>query len=539
MAKEVRYGKNARDSMLEGVDILSNTVKITLGPKGRNVVLDKGYGSPSIVNDGVSIAREIELKDPFANMGAKLVYEAANKTNDTAGDGTTTATVLTQSIMHHGIDYVEKGANPVFVRAGIEKAGKAVAAELLKNSHPVNSSAEIKSVASISAGDEEIGGIIAEAMDKVGKNGVITVDESKTAETTLDTVQGLQYDKGYISPYMASDQDKMTSELDDPYILVTDQKISNIQDILPVLQGVVDAHKSLLIIADDLDNDVTATLILNKLRGTFNVVATKAPEFGDNQKNLLNDIAIETGATFYSKDLKMELKDMTINDLGRAKKVTVTKDNTTIVEGYGDKKAIQERINEILNQAANSTSEYDKKKLQSRAAKMSNGVAVIKVGALTETEMKDKKLRIEDALNATKAAVAEGVVMGGGAALMQVYKSLKGTLTDKNPDVQKGINAVLESLKAPLHQIAENAGYEADDIVELQKAQKDGIGFNAKTGEWVDMFQAGIIDPTKVSRSAVLNASSISALFVTTEAGVAEIKEDKPAPAAPANPDMY
>jgi chaperonin GroEL len=376
-------------------------------------------------------------------------------------------------------------------------------------------------------------------MDKVGKNGVITVDESKTAETTLETVQGLQYDKGYISPYMASDQDKMTSELDDPYILVTDQKISNIQDILPVLQGVVDAHKSLLIIADDLDNDVTATLILNKLRGTFNVVATKAPEFGDNQKNLLNDIAIETGATFYSKDLKMELKDMTINDLGRAKKVTVTKDNTTIVEGYGDKKAIQERINEILNQAANSTSEYDKKKLQSRAAKMSNGVAVIKVGALTETEMKDKKLRIEDALNATKAAVAEGVVMGGGAALMQVYKSLKGTLTDENPDVQKGINAVLESLKAPLHQIAENAGYEADDIVELQKAQKDGIGFNAKTGEWVDMFQAGIIDPTKVSRSAVLNASSISALFVTTEAGVAEIKEDKPAPAAPANPDMY
>lgn len=539
-AKEVRYGKNARDSMLEGVDTLADTVKITLGPKGRNVVLDKGYGSPSIVNDGVSIAREIELKDPFANMGAKLVYEAANKTNDTAGDGTTTATVLTQAIMHKGIEYVEKGANPVFVRSGIEKAGKAVSAELLKISKPVNSTADIKSVASVSAGDEEIGGIIADAMDKVGKNGVITVDESKTAETTLETVQGLQYDKGYISPYMASDQDKMTTELDNAYVMVTDQKISNIQDILPVLQGVVDAHRPLLIIADDLDNDVTATLIINKLRGTFNVVATKAPEFGDNQKNILNDIAVETGAKFFSKDLKMELKDMTINDLGSAKKVTVTKDNTTIVEGGGDKEAIQERINEILNQAGNSTSDYDKKKLQERAAKMSNGVAVIKVGALTETEMKDKKLRIEDALNATKAAVSEGIVVGGGAALMEVYKTLKGNLTDKNPDIQKGINAVLESMTVPLHQIAENAGYEADDIVDLQKRKGKNIGFDAKTGKWVDMFEAGIVDPTKVTRSAVLNATSISALFVTTEAGVAEIKEDKPAAApASANPEMY
>lgn len=538
MAKEIKFGKNARDEMLEGVDTLADAVKITLGPKGRNVVLDKGYGSPMIVNDGVTIAREIELKDNFANMGAKLVYEVANKTNDTAGDGTTTATVLTQSIMHKGIDYVEKGANPVFVRKGIEEGGKAVAAELLKMSKPISTNDDIKSVASISAGDEEIGNTIAEAMKKVGKAGVITVDESKTAETTMDIVQGLQYDKGFISPYMATDQDKMTADLDDPYILVTDMKISNIQDILPVLQSVVDTHKPLLMIADDVDNDVTTTLIINKMRGTFNVVATKAPEFGDNQKNILNDIAIMTGAKLYSKDLAMELKDMTIADLGRAKKVTINKDSTTIIDGYGDKKAIDARINEIENQAKNSTSDYDKKKLEQRAAKLSNGVAVVKVGALTESEMKDKKLRIEDALNATKAAVSEGIVIGGGSALVAVYKTLKGTLTDKNPDVQKGINAVLESLSVPLHQIAENAGFEADDIVEQQKAAKGDIGFNAATGEWVDMFKAGIVDPTKVTRSAVLNASSVSALFVTTEAAVSEIKEDKPeAPAA--NPQMY
>ncbi|MCI2069357.1 MAG: chaperonin GroEL [Bacilli bacterium] len=539
MAKDIKFGKNARDEMLSGVDTLANTVKITLGPKGRNVVLDKGYGSPMIVNDGVTIAREIELKDNYANMGAKLVYEVANKTNDTAGDGTTTATVLTQAIMHKGIDYVEKGANPVFVRAGIEKGGKAVAAELLKLSKDISTNEDIKSVASISAGDDEIGATIAEAMAKVGKNGVITVDESKTAETTMEIVQGLQYDKGYISPYMATDQDKMVCNLDDPYILVTDMKISNIQDILPVLQSVVDTHKPLLIIADDVDNDVTATLVINKIRGTFNVVATKAPEFGDNQKNMLQDIAIMTGAKFYSKDLAMELKDMTIDDLGRAKKVTVNKDNTTIIDGNGDKNAIDARINEIENQAKNSTSDYDKKKLQERVAKLSNGVAVVKVGALTESEMKDKKLRIEDALNATKAAVQEGIVIGGGAALVEVYNALKGKLTDANPDIQKGINAVLESLIAPIHQIAENAGFEADDIVEMQKAAKKDIGFDAKEGKWVDMFKAGIVDPTKVSRSAVLNASSIAALFVTTEAAVTEIKEDKPAPSAPAAPDMY
>lgn len=539
MAKDVKFGKNARDLMLEGVDTLANTVKITLGPKGRNVVLDKGYGSPLITNDGVSIAREIELQDKFANMGAKLVYEVANKTNDTAGDGTTTATVLAQAFIHKGIEYVEKGANPVFVRQGIEKAGKEVANELLKISRPVDTNDDIESVATISAGDPEIGKIIAQAMAKVGKNGVITVDESKTSETQLTVVQGLQYDKGYMSPYMVSDRDKMTCELEDAYVLVTDQKVSNIQDILPLLQSVVDSHKPLLIIADDVDNDVMSTLIVNKLRGTFNVVCTKAPEFGDTQKAILEDIAIMTGAKFYSKDLAMELKDATIDGLGSAKKITVTKDSTTIIDGAGSKEDVDARINELSNQASNASSDYDKKKYASRIAKLSNGVAVIKVGAVTESELKDKKLRIEDALNATKAAVSEGIVIGGGAALISVYSKLKGNLTDSNPDIQKGINTVLDSLQAPLYQISLNAGFEAEDIVTKQKASKGNIGFNASNGEWVDMFEKGIVDPTKVTRSAVLNASSISALFVTTEAAVSEIKEDKPAPQANAGADMY
>ena len=539
MAKDVKFGKNARDLMLEGVDTLANTVKITLGPKGRNVVLDKGYGSPLITNDGVSIAREIELQDKFANMGAKLVYEVANKTNDTAGDGTTTATVLAQAFIHKGIEYVEKGANPVFVRQGIEKAGKEVANELLKISRPVDTNDDIESVATISAGDPEIGKIIAQAMAKVGKNGVITVDESKTSETQLTVVQGLQYDKGYMSPYMVSDRDKMTCELEDAYVLVTDQKVSNIQDILPLLQSVVDSHKPLLIIADDVDNDVMSTLIVNKLRGTFNVVCTKAPEFGDTQKAILEDIAIMTGAKFYSKDLAMELKDATIDGLGSAKKITVTKDSTTIIDGAGSKEDVDARINELSNQANNTSSDYDKKKYASRIAKLSNGVAVIKVGAVTESELKDKKLRIEDALNATKAAVSEGIVIGGGAALISVYNKLKGNLTDSNPDIQKGINTVLDSLQAPLYQISLNAGFEAEDIVTKQKASKGNIGFNASNGEWVDMFEKGIVDPTKVTRSAVLNASSISALFVTTEAAVSEIKEDKPAPQANAGADMY
>jgi len=538
MAKDIKFGKNARDLMLEGVDTLANTVKLTLGPKGRNVVLDKGYGSPLITNDGVTIAREIELSDKFANMGAKLVYEVANKTNDLAGDGTTTATVLAQALIHKGIDYVEKGANPVFVRQGIEKGGKAVADELLKISRPIVTNEDIESVATISAGDHEIGKTIASAMEKVGKNGVITVDESKTSETQLNIVQGLQYDKGYMSPYMVSDREKMVCELEDAYVLVTDQKVSNIQDILPLLQSVVDSHKPLLIIADDVDNDVMSTLIVNKLRGTFNVVCTKAPEFGDNQKNILQDIAIMTGAKFISKDLAMELKDVTIENLGSAKKITVTKDNTTIIDGAGSKEDISNRINELTNQEANSTSDYDKKKFASRIAKLSNGVAVIKVGAVTESELKDKKLRIEDALNATKAAVSEGIVIGGGAALVKVYKVLKGKLKDKNPDIQKGINAVIESLLAPLAQIATNAGYEANDIVAKQKNERGNVGFDASKGVWVDMFKEGIVDPTKVTRSAILNASSISSLFVTTEAAVSEIKEDKPV-SAPAAPDMY
>ena len=527
MAKIVRYGKDARTRMEEGVDVLANTVKITLGPKGRNVVLDKGYGSPLITNDGVTIAKEIELEDNFMNMGAKLVYEVANKTNDIAGDGTTTATVLAQAMIHKGIEYVNKGSNPVFLREGIEKAGKEVADYLLKHTKLIETSKDIESVATISSGSNEIGSEIAKAMDLVGKNGVITVDESKGFDTELEVVKGLQYDKGYISPYMVTNRDKMTAELEDAYILVTDQKVNTIQDLLPVLQAVVDEHKPLLIIADDLDNEVSSTLILNKLRGTFNVVATKAPEFGDNQKNILEDIAILTGAKFYSKDLNMELKNLSIEDLGRAKKITVTKDNTTIVEGYGDKEKIDERIEELRSQADNSKSEFDKKKYNERAAKLSGGVAVIKVGATTESELKEKKLRIEDALNATKAAVSEGILVGGGAALMNAQKALKSKLKDENSDVQKGYNVVLESLSAPLYQIAENAGFNGDEIVEKQKEAGENIGFDAKSGKWVDMFKEGIVDPTKVTRSAVLNSSSISALFITTEAGVSEKKEVK------------
>ena len=532
MAKIVRYGKDARSRMEEGVDVLANTVKITLGPKGRNVVLDKGYGSPLITNDGVTIAKEIELEDNFANMGAKLVYEVANKTNDIAGDGTTTATVLAQAMIHKGIDYVNKGSNPVFLREGIERAGKAVADYLLEHTKVIETSKDIASVARISSSSSEIGEEIAKAMDLVGRNGVITVDESKGFDTELEVVKGLQYDKGYISPYMVTDRDKMIAELEDAYILVTDQKLNNIQDVLPVLQGVVDEHKPLLIIADDVDNDVTSTLIVNKLRGTFNVVATKAPEFGDNQKNILEDIAILTGAKFYSKDLNMELKNLTVADLGKAKKITITKDNTTIIDGAGDKAAVEARISELNAQAENSKSDFDKKKFRERAAKLSGGVAVIKVGATTESELKEKKLRIEDALNATKAAVSEGIVIGGGAALMDAQKALRDKIKDKNPDVQKGIRVVIDSLSAPLYQIAENAGYNGDVVVDKQKRQAKNVGFDAKEGKWVNMFDAGIVDPTKVTRSAILNASSISALFITTEAGVSEKKKDEKASSA-------
>ncbi len=537
MAKEIKLGKEAREAMVKGVDTLANTVKVTLGPKGRNVALDKGYGSPEICEDGVSIAREIELKDQTENMGAKLVYEVSNKTNEKAGDGTTTATVLAQAIIHKGVEAVDAGANPVFVRNGIERAGKAVATELTLISKPVQTNEDIQAIASISAHDEEIGKLIAEAMEKVGKNGVITVDESKTSENELAVSQGMEYDKGYISPYMVTDNERMVAELENPYIFVTDMKISNINDIIPMLQSVVDAHKPLLIIAEDIDSDVTSTLIVNKLRGTFTVVATKAPEFGDAQKAALQDIAILTGAKFFSKDLGMQLKDVTIDDLGGAKRVTIKKDSTTIVGGEGLKKNVEDRIAELSAQYAVVSSEYDKKNLSKRIAKLSNGVAILKVGALTESELKDKKLRIEDALNATKAAVAEGIVVGGGAALAEAYASLKGKLTDENSDIQKGIDAVLDSLYAPLMQIAANAGYDPEEIAKKQKESEKDHGFDALHGKWVNMFDANIIDPTKVTRNAVLNASSISAMFVTTEAAVTTIKEEKAEAASPAG--MY
>lgn len=537
MAKKISYGTKARDNMLIGVDALADTVKLTLGPKGRNVALDKGYGSPSIVNDGVSIAREIELQDKEQNLGAKLVYEVANKTNDIAGDGTTTATVLAQAMIHKGFEAVDKGANPVLVRQGIEKASKAVSESILKGAKKISTTDDIASVATISAGDEVIGKTIAEAMEKVGKDGVISVDESKGFDTTLEVVQGMQFDKGYVSPYMVSDQERMVAELENAYIMVTDQKVSNLQDILPMLQSVVESHRPLLIIADDMDNDVAATLIVNKMRGTFNVVAVKAPEFGDNQKNTLQDIAIMTGANFYSKDLNMNLKDITVDDLGSAKKVKVTKDHTTIIDGAGSSDAIANRVSELKGQVSETKSDYDKKNLQKRIAKLAGGVAVIHVGAATETELKDRKLRLEDAINATSAAVSEGVVVGGGAALLNVYRELKPALKDSNVDVQKGIDVVLNALTAPLAQICDNAGYEGADIVEQQKHRDDGLAFDAKTGTWINFMDKGIIDPAKVTRTAVINAASISSLFITTEAVVTEIpKPETPAPAG--NPGM-
>ena len=534
MAKEIKYAKDARQKMLDGVNILTDAVKVTLGPKGRNVVLEKSYGSPTITNDGVTIAKEIELEDRFENMGAKLVYEAANNTNELAGDGTTTATILTQAMIENGLKAVDKGANPVLMREGIDKASKAIADELLKLSHQVKTNDDVKNIATISSGSEEVGSIIADAMAKVGNDGVINVDESRSFETILEMAEGMEYDKGYISPYMVSDRDKMEVSLDSPYIMVTDQKITTIQDILPVLEEVVKANKPLLIIADDYDNEVTSTLIINKLRGTFNVVATKAPGFGDNSKNQLGDIAVMTGAKFFAKDLNANLSEMTVGDLGSAKKVVVNKDKTTIIDGAGTKKAVNERISEVKAMIEASTSDYDKKKLKERLGKMSNGVAVIKVGATTETELKDKKLRIEDALNATKAAVQEGVVTGGGLALVQAYLKVKDNLKSEVVDVQRGINVVLDALKRPIMQIADNAGFDGNEILEKQLVAKQNVGFNAKSGEWVDMYKAGIIDPTKVTRSALLNAASISGLFITTEAAVADIPE--PEPPMPAMP---
>lgn len=536
MAKTVKYGKDARESMLQGVDKLADAVKITLGPKGRNVVLDKGYGSPLITNDGVSIAKEIELEDPYENMGAKLVYEVANNTNDEAGDGTTTATLLAQSMIHNGIKAIDKGANPVLMREGIQLASQKVSEVLLKKTRLIESKKDIASVATISSGSAEIGNLIADAIEKVGKDGIINVDESKSFETTLEMTDGLRYDKGYISPYMLDGEGKNSIEMENPSILVTDMKISSIQDILPVLEQVVQSRKPLLIIADDVENEAVSTIILNKLRGTFNVVATKAPGFGDGRVEELNDIATFVGAKFYSKDLSMNLKDMTVDDLGSAKKVIIAKENTTIIEGSGSKESVTERVNEIHQKMNLVTSDYEKKAMQKRIANLTNGVALIKVGATTETELKEKKLRLEDALNATKAALAEGIVVGGGAALVEVYKAIKDQISSEIPDVEKGIRVVLDALSEPLYQIAENAGFDGKDIVEHQLSAKENIGFDAKLGKWVDMFESGIVDPTKVARSALLNASSIASMFITTEVAVAPIKENKPAPAAP---EMY
>ncbi len=538
MSKEIRFSKDVRDDMLKGVNTLADTVKVTIGPKGRNVVLDKGYGSPLITNDGVSIAKEIELEDAFENMGAKLVYEVANKTNDVAGDGTTTATILAQSMIQNGLKAVEKGANPVLMREGIDYASKEVVKYILDKSHKIETSDDIANVATISSSDKEIGQYIADAMDKVGRGGVISVDESNSFDTELEVAEGMQYDKGYVSPYMVSDREKMTIDLENPLIMITDQKINTIQEILPILEQVMQSNRALLLIADDFEQEVISTLVVNKLRGTFNVVATKAPGFGDNQKEILQDMAILTNAKFYNKDLNMSLKDMQLEDLGCAKKVHITKDHTTMIGGQGAKDAIDARIHEITQQMNNAKSDYDKKNYAERLGKLSNGVAIIKVGGATESELKEKKLRIEDALNATKAAVSEGIVMGGGVTLVNAYVALKNQLKSDNVDIQKGIKVVLDALLAPMSQIAENAGFNSDEIVEKQMTVEDGIGFDAKNGEWVSMFDKGIIDPTKVTRSALLNAASISALFITTEAGVAPIKSDEPA-APVAGPAIY
>ncbi|BAI42679.1 chaperonin GroEL [Lacticaseibacillus rhamnosus GG] len=522
--------------MLRGVDQLANTVKTTLGPKGRNVVLDKSYGAPEITNDGVTIAKSIDLEDHYENMGAKLVAEVASKTNDIAGDGTTTATVLAQSIIREGMKNVTAGANPVGIRTGIEKATKAAVDELHKISHKVNGKKEIAQVASVSSSNEEVGNLIADAMEKVGHDGVITIEESKGIDTELSVVEGMQFDRGYLSQYMVTDNDKMEADLDDPYILITDKKISNIQDILPLLQEIVQQGKALLIIADDVAGEALPTLVLNKIRGTFNVVAVKAPGFGDRRKAQLEDIATLTGGTVISSDLGLDLKDTKIEQLGRAGKVTVTKDDTTIVDGAGSKDAIAERVNIIKKQIADTTSDFDREKLQERLAKLAGGVAVVKVGAATETELKERKYRIEDALNATRAAVEEGYVAGGGTALVDVLPAVAALKEDG--DVQTGINIVQRALEEPVRQIAENAGKEGSVIVEKLKKEKQGIGYNAATGEWEDMAKSGIIDPTKVTRSALQNAASVAALLLTTEAVVADKPEpkDNNAAAAGANP---
>ncbi|MCH4056517.1 chaperonin GroEL [Lapidilactobacillus gannanensis] len=524
MTKEIKFSEDARSAMLRGVDKLADTVKTTLGPKGRNVVLEQSYGSPEITNDGVTIAKSIELDDHFENMGAKLVSEVASKTNDIAGDGTTTATVLAQAIIREGMKNVTAGANPVGIRSGIEMATKAAVDELHKIAHKVENKSQIAQVAAVSSANKEVGDLIADAMEKVGHDGVITIEESKGIETDLNVVEGMQFDRGYLSQYMVTDNDKMEADLDNPYILITDKKISNIQDILPMLQEIVQQGKSLLIIADDVEGEALPTLVLNKIRGTFNVVAVKAPGFGDRRKAQLEDIAILTGGTVITSDLGLELKDTKLEQLGKAGKVTVTKDNTTIVEGAGSKSDIQERVDLIKGQIAETTSDFDKEKLQERLAKLAGGVAVINVGAATETELKERKYRIEDALNATRAAVEEGYVAGGGTALINVISAV--AKLKETGDVQTGINIVLRALEEPVRQIAENAGLEGSVIVEHMKDQANEVGYNAATDKWENMIEAGILDPTKVTRSALQNAASVAALMLTTEAVVA----DKPEP---------
>ena len=537
MAKELKYGVDARKSLEAGVDAVADTVKVTLGPKGRNVVLDKSYGAPLITNDGVSIAKEIDLKDPYENMGAQLVREVASKTNDVAGDGTTTATVLAQAIVKEGMKNIEAGANSIVLRKGIRKAVDAAVESIKKQSEKVKGKDQIAKVAGISAGDEEVGKMVADAMDKVSKDGVITVEESKTMQTELDLVEGMEFDRGYVSAYMCSDMDKMEANLDDPYILITDKKISNIQDILPLLEQVVKMGAKLLIIAEDVEGEALTTLIVNKLRGTFNVVAVKAPGYGDRRKEMLQDIAILTGGQVISSDLGLELKDVTVEQLGRCKSVKATKDKTTIVDGEGEKKDIEDRIAQIKQQISTTTSDFDKEKLQERLAKLAGGVAVIRVGAATETEMKEAKLRMEDALNATRAAVEEGIVSGGGSAYIHAQAAVQKVVDSLEGDEKTGAKIILKALEAPLYTIADNAGLEGAVIVNEVKNRKAGEGFDAYNETYVNMIDAGIIDPAKVTRTALQNAASVAASLLTTEAVVADIKE--PAPAAPApNPAM-
>ena len=538
MSKLIMRGDEARKALQAGVDQLADTVKITLGPKGRNVVLDKKYGAPLITNDGVSIAKEVELPDPFENMGAQLVKEVSTKTNDVAGDGTTTATLLAQAMIHEGLKNLAAGANPIVVKKGMSKAVEAAVAEVKKQAKKVNGSSDIARVGAVSSGDEEIGKLIADAMEKVSADGVITIEESKTAETYSEVVEGMQFDRGYITPYMVTDTEKMEAVIDDAYILITDKKISVISDILPILEQLVQSGKKLVIVAEDVEGEALNTLIVNRLRGTLNVVCVKAPGFGDRRKEMLQDIAILTGGTVISEEVGLELKSATVDMLGRARQVKVTKENTTIVDGAGDATAIKDRVAQIRSQIANTTSDYDKEKLQERLAKMAGGVAVIKVGAATETEMKEKKLRIEDALNATRAAVEEGVVAGGGTIFVNIIPAVEALLNTVEGDEKTGVQIIAKALEAPIRQIAANAGLDGSVILEkVRNSGKLGYGFDAYKEEYCDMVAAGIIDPAKVTRSALENAASVSAMVLTTESLVAD-KPEPPAPAAPADPGM-